>query len=87
MHHKLPGRQRWFTPRPPWRDFIVSYVFIGVGFLIVDIAAPWPPDASRTAAMTTGLILFGAGCCVFVAAILHAAWRAFFIRGRAQARE
>ena len=45
---------RTFLARPFWRDYVVAYVSIGFGFLMIDIAASQPrpfldPDGLRSA--------------------------------------
>ena len=56
--------ERRFLSRPAWRDWVGSYVLIGVGFIV---SSPGWPLHNRV-----GYAIVGAGLAVFVAALVHA---------------
>ena len=60
MQHK---QQRAFLARPWYRDWVLSYVFIGMGFMLSSRGGPlegWP-----------GLVVMCIGACMFIAAVAH----------------
>ena len=67
------GPRRRFLLRPFWRDWVLSGVIIGIGFLL---SAPGRPLAGWP-----GFVVIGAGAAIFVAAVVHALW-SFFSGGR-----
>jgi hypothetical protein len=67
MHQEQSSRG--FLIRPFWRDWVLSYVLIGLGFMLTAPQAPvhrW-----------VGVLLLALGTAIFLAAVGHALWRAF----------
>ena len=57
---------RGFLLRPFWRDWVLSYVLIGVGFILSS------PDAPLH--RFVGFALMACGAAIFVAATGHGLW-------------
>jgi hypothetical protein len=67
MPSKRPNRRR-FLSRPFWRDYLIAYVLIGVGFTLNDVAVSPPRNKVLQVVAAT---LFFAGLLVFASAIAH----------------
>ncbi len=69
MHLQGP---RTFLARPFWRDYVVAYVLIGLGFMLSGPTSPVHP--------TVGVAMFTCGAVVFVCAVgwsLSSAWQSW----------
>jgi len=64
LDYSKPIRARkTFLARPFYRDWVLSGVIIGMGFMLSDHGGPlegWP-----------GLVVVGIGACIFIAAMIH----------------
>ncbi len=74
MQHE---ERRSFLARPFWRDYVLSYVLIGIGFTMVAIGAP-QRGADRWFVLVPAFAVFGLGFMVFFCAVgwsLRSSWR------------
>jgi hypothetical protein len=55
--------RRPFLARPFWRDWVLAYVFIAVGFTVSSPVFP---------ARRVGYVLMTVGGAIFIAAVIHA---------------
>jgi hypothetical protein len=67
----MPSNRRRFLSRPFWRDYVIAYVLIGVGFMLNDIAVSPPRNK---ALQVLAMALFFAGLLVFAVALGHSLW-------------
>ena len=75
MQHERPSPG--FLLRPFWRDSVLSYVLIGVGFMLASPAAP--------VHRYVGFVILASGAAIFLTAVGLAVLRAFSRRdGRAK---
>ena len=58
----VPPRKTFFA-RPFYRDWVLSAVIIGMGFMLSDHGGPLEG--------LPGLVVIGIGACIFVAAAVH----------------
>ncbi|MFT3786829.1 MAG: hypothetical protein QM770_11790 [Tepidisphaeraceae bacterium] len=63
-----PKKKRPFTLRPFWRDHLVAYVLLGLGFLINDIAAT-PSTLNRAVVRVLAIVAGGTGLVVLACAV------------------
>jgi hypothetical protein len=61
MHDDHPSRR--FLRRPFWRDWVLSYVLIGIGAIVCDGSSP-PQNV-------VGVFIFAGGIAIFLAALGH----------------
>jgi hypothetical protein len=76
MANNGPRRSRTFLARPFWRDYVLAYLLIGVGFMIT---SPAFPRASRV----VGAVLLAIGAAIFACAMGWSFWST--LRGRLDA--
>jgi hypothetical protein len=69
--HLERSRRRILAQRPLWRNYLVAYALVGVGFSLHDIAASHPRSVALSLAGSTILWL---GLLVFAAAFSYSVW-------------
>lgn len=69
MQFKRPDRGTHFK-RPFWRDYVFSYILIGLGFMANDIAAVEHTRLGSAISLT----VFGIGLLIFVMAAGYSLW-------------
>lgn len=77
---QLQGPRKRFLARPFWRDYVVAYVLIGVGFTMVDIGASQREPSQRLLVLIPALTLCALGLLVFFCAVgwsLWSTWRSW----------
>ena len=65
-----PQRPRTFLARPFWRDYVVAYVLIGLGFMLTSHFAP--------VHRAVGVVILACGAVIFACAVgwsLLSTWR------------
>lgn len=77
MEYETPAKQveprRRFLARPFWRDYVLAFILLGMGILMVDVAAP-RRGADRWWILGPALASFITGFIFFVCAIGHGVW-------------
>ena len=71
---QLQGPRNRFLARPFWRDYVVSYVLIGVGFTMVDVGASQREASERLFVLIPAFTLCGLGFVVFFCAVGWSLW-------------
>jgi hypothetical protein len=77
---QLQGPRNRFLARPFWRDYVVAYVLIGVGFTMVGIGASQRQSSDRLFVLIPAFTLGALGFVVFFCAIswsLRESWRSW----------
>ena len=77
---QIEGPRDRFLARPFWRDYVVACVLTGVGFMLIDIGAPYRDRTERLLVLAPAISLFGCGLLVFCCAVgwsLRAACRSW----------
>ena len=74
---QLQGPRNRFLARPFWRDYVVAYVLIGVGFTMVGIGASQRESPGRLVVLIPAVMLFGLGFLVFFCAIGWSLWSTY----------
>ena len=77
---QLQRTPRRFLARPFWRDHVLAYVLIGVGFTIVGIGASLREGLERLFILTAAVTLFAFGLAVLSCAVgwsLWSTWRSW----------
>ena len=83
---QLQGLRNRFLARPFWRDYVVAYVLIGIGFTMVGVGASQRESSERLFVLIPAFVLFGLGFLVFFCAVgwsLWSSWCAWRSRGAA----
>jgi hypothetical protein len=69
---QLQGPRRSFLARPFWRDYVLAYVLIGLGFMLSSPVAP--------VHHVVGLAILACGAVIFICAVgwsVASTWRAW----------
>lgn len=73
-----PGKPRPFLARPFWRDYVMAFLLIALGFLLSD---PGLAGQGRWVVLGPALASFAEGIAIFLVAVGWSVWMA--LRGRA----
>jgi hypothetical protein len=81
---RLHGPRKRFLARPFWRDYVVAYVLIGVGFTMVDVGASQRESSDRLFVLIPAFTLLAFGSVVFFCAVGWSLWSTWRTRRAAE---
>ena len=77
---QFQGTPNRFLARPFWRDYVLAYVLIGVGFTLVGLGSSQREGLERLFILTAAATLLAFGWVVFFCAVgwsLWSTWRSW----------